>query len=107
VADEGNRPTNDADREPRIRHQQEEIARLREELARTVVEAGDGRWAAFEIKLGGRLIEEGAANLRKFRNRIDTGKCRDPAALAVIVATGYAYQREDGVGVIPIGSLGP
>ncbi len=72
-----------------------------------VVEAGDGRWAAFEVKLGSRLIDEGAANLRKFRDRIDTRKCGTPAALAVIVATGYAYQREDGVGVIPIGALGP
>ena len=31
----------------------------------------------------------------------------DPAALGVIVSTGYGYTREDGVGVIPSGALGP
>jgi hypothetical protein len=32
---------------------------------------------------------------------------RPPAALAVIVATGYGYRRDDGVDVVPIGTLGP
>ena len=30
-----------------------------------------------------------------------------PTALAVITAAGYGYQRLDGVGVIPVGALGP
>jgi len=65
-------------------------------------------WGAFEIKLGGeRRIEEGAASLTRFRKRIDTAKSGDPAVLAVIVATGYGYVREDGIQVIPIGCLGP
>ena len=72
-----------------------------------IVEAADGRWAAFEIKLGGALIEEGAANLLRFAERVDTAKCGEPAALAVITATGYGFQRDDGVAVIPIGALGP
>jgi predicted AAA+ superfamily ATPase len=72
-----------------------------------IVEAADGRWAAFEIKLGGRLVEEAAMNLRKFADRVDVRKLGEPAALAVIVATGFAFQRDDRVSVLPIGTLGP
>jgi len=74
-----------------------------------IVEAGDGRWIALEIKLasGGEPVEEGASSLLKFAGRVDTRKSGEPAALGVIVATGYAYVREDGVAVIPVGTLGP
>lgn len=72
-----------------------------------IVEARDGRWAAFEIKLGFNRIDEAAANLHKFANRIDTNVCGPPAVLGVIVGSGYGYRREDGVQVIPIGALGP
>jgi uncharacterized protein len=72
-----------------------------------IVEAADGRWAAFEVKLGAGRVDESAANLSKFVRRVDTGKCGSPAALSVIVGAGYGYVREDGVAVIPIGALGP
>jgi predicted AAA+ superfamily ATPase len=72
-----------------------------------VIETGDGRWAAFEIKLGSNRIEEGASNLLKFAKQIDTKRCGKPAALGVIVGNGYGYRREDGIYVIPIGALGP
>ncbi len=72
-----------------------------------IVEAGDGRWAAYEIKLGTGHIDAGAANLLKFAGRVDTGKCGSPALLGVIVGTGYGYMRKDGVAVIPVGALGP
>jgi predicted AAA+ superfamily ATPase len=72
-----------------------------------IVQVGDGRWAAFEIKLGAGQADEGAANLARFSDRIDTTKSGAPAALAVIVGTGYGYRRDDGIDVIPIGSLGP
>jgi predicted AAA+ superfamily ATPase len=72
-----------------------------------VIETGDGRWAAFEIKLGSNRVDEGASNLLKFAKQIDTKRCGEPAALGVIVGNGYGYQREDGVQVIPIGALGP
>ena len=69
---------------------------------------GSGSWGAFEVKLGGgKRIEEAAAALIKFKERIDTSKSGDPAVLAVIVGTGYGYVREDGVQVIPVGALGP
>jgi predicted AAA+ superfamily ATPase len=72
-----------------------------------IVEASDGRWMAFEVKLGQGQIDAAAASLERFAARIDTTKCGSPALLGVIVATGYGYRRKDGVAVIPIGALGP
>lgn len=72
-----------------------------------IVEAGDRRWAAFEIKLGAGHVDAGAASLLKFADRVDTGKCGSPSLLGVIVGTGYGYMRKDGVAVIPVGALGP
>lgn len=72
-----------------------------------IVEAGDGRWMAFEVKLGQRQIDDAATSLTRFAKRIDTARCGSPALLGVIVATGYGYRRKDGVAVIPIGALGP
>jgi uncharacterized protein len=68
-----------------------------------------GRWAAFEVKLGGEArIEEAAAALLKFRDRVDTSRTGEPAALAVVVGSGaYARRRVDGVWVLPIGVCGP
>lgn len=72
-----------------------------------VVHLRDGRYGLIEIKLGGdKLISEGAANLAKLAQKIDTSKMKRPSFLMVLTATGdYAYRREDGVLVVPIGSL--
>jgi hypothetical protein len=72
-----------------------------------ILEASDGRWAAFEVKLGGRLVDDGAESLLDFVAKVDTGRCGEPAALCVVTASGYGYQRPDGVWVLPIGALGP
>ena len=72
-----------------------------------IVQANDGRWAAFEIKLGVGYVDAGAESLLKFVRRVDTDKSGEPGVLAVITSTGYGYVREDGIGVIPIGALGP
>lgn len=72
-----------------------------------IIETADGRWAAFEVKLGHGQVEDGAATLARFAKRIDTDRCGEPASLAVIVGSGYGYRREDGIDVIPIGALGP
>jgi hypothetical protein len=45
-------------------------------------------------------------SLLRFAARI-TASCGSPALMAVIVATGYGYRRDDGVAVVPIGALGP
>jgi uncharacterized protein len=75
--------------------------------ADAIVQLADGRWAAFEIKLGAGLVDEGAASLLRFRSAIDTRRSGDPTALAVITGTGFGYERPDGIAVIPIGALAP
>jgi uncharacterized protein len=70
-----------------------------------IVEVADGRWAAFEVKLGSGQVDEAAASLHRFAAQIDSSGA--PAVLSVIVATGYSYVRDDGIAVIPIGALGP
>lgn len=72
-----------------------------------VVQLADGRWGAFEIKLGTRQIDMAAASLTKFAAKVDTQTRGNPIVLGVIVGTGYGYVRDDGIAVIPIGALGP
>ncbi|EFI36260.1 conserved hypothetical protein [Desulfonatronospira thiodismutans ASO3-1] len=72
-----------------------------------VIHCADGRWGAFEIKLGPGMAEQGATSLLKFAERVDTEKCGSPSLLAVITGTGYGYFRDDGVAVIPITALKP
>lgn len=72
-----------------------------------VVDAGPGRWAAFEIKLGLSRIDDAVRSLLKFADRVDTSRCGEPAALGVIVERGFGYVRPDGVSVIPLRALGP
>ena len=72
-----------------------------------VVHLRNGSFGLVEIKLGGdRLIEEGAQALKKFSAKIDTDKMKEPSFLMVLTGTGkFAYRREDGVYVVPVGSL--
>ena len=72
-----------------------------------VIHLRNGSYGLIEIKLGGdKLIEEGANNLIKLKNKIDTEKMKNPSFLMVLTAAGkYAYQREDGVYIVPIGCL--
>lgn len=73
----------------------------------TVIHLRNGSYGLIEIKLGGNdLIDEGAANLLKLKNKIDVSKMKVPAFLMVLIGVGkYAYKREDGVLVVPIGCL--
>jgi predicted AAA+ superfamily ATPase len=75
--------------------------------ADAIVQLADGRWAAFEIKLGAGLVDEGVDALLRFRAAIDTRKSGEPAVLAVIAGTGFGYTRPDGIAVIPVGALAP
>lgn len=69
-----------------------------------VVEWPDGQWAALEVKLSERWVDEAAANLIKFKDRI---KHSDGARLGVIIPNGYSYIRPDGVAVIALNTLEP
>jgi predicted AAA+ superfamily ATPase len=72
-----------------------------------IVQTRGGSWGAFEVKLGGEAhIASASKSLLTFAQRVDTAKIGPPATLAVVVATGYAYQRPEGVAVVPIGALG-
>jgi len=75
--------------------------------ADAVVQLADGRWGAFEVKLGPGLVDEGAEALLRFRDAIDTRKSGEPAVLGVIVGSGFGYVRPDGIAVIPVGALAP
>ena len=75
--------------------------------ADAIIEMPDGRWAAFEVKLGLGEVDAAAEHLTKLRDRVDTGTTGEPLVLAVITGTGYGYVRDDGVAVIPIGALCP
>lgn len=72
-----------------------------------VIHLKNGKYGLTEIKLGGDdLIEEGAKTLKKLKDCIDTTKMNKPSFLMVLTGIGkYAYKREDGVLVVPIGVL--
>lgn len=72
-----------------------------------IVEARDGTWGAFEVKLGAGQIDQAATTLLKFAAKVDTDKIGPPATLGVITVNGYGLTRPDGVVTIPIGTLGP
>ena len=72
-----------------------------------VIHLRDGRYALLEVKLGGeRLIEEGVETLKDVLRRIDTDKMGEPAFMAVVTGTErYAYRRDDGILILPLGAL--
>ena len=72
-----------------------------------VIHLQNGNYGLVEIKLGGsKLEDEGAENLKKLSDKIDTDKMKEPSFLMVLTGVGsYAYKRKDGVLVVPIGCL--
>ena len=75
--------------------------------ADAIVQAHDGRWAAFEIKLGEGRADRAASQLLRLANKVDPVRMGKPAVLGVITSAGYGYTREDGVAMIPVRALGP
>ena len=71
-----------------------------------IIEYPDGRWGAFEIKMGIGSVEEAAANLLALAAKIDTSKTQPPSILCVITGNGFAHRRKDGVCVAPLATLG-
>jgi len=71
-----------------------------------VLELEDGDWCAFEIKLGANKIEEAAKNLISIANHIEKTGGKPPKIKCVICGlSNAAYQRADGVYVVPITAL--
>jgi predicted AAA+ superfamily ATPase len=70
-----------------------------------IVRLRDGRWAAIEVKLGNKQIEESAKNLLVLKKKINEEKMGKEAFLMIITGGQYAYLRNDGIWVVPIGCL--
>lgn len=74
----------------------------------SVIELEDGSWCAFEVKLGVNQIDTAAQNLIKIRDSIRKENGKEPSVLCVICGlSNAAYQRSDGVYVVPITALKP
>jgi len=70
-----------------------------------IVSINDGRWAAIEVKLGEHQADEAAANLIRLKNKVDTSRIGEPSFLMVLTGGKFAYQRKDGVLVVPLACL--
>lgn len=71
-----------------------------------IIELEDGRWCAFEIKLGANQIDKAAADLVELKNAITENGGIAPSVLCVICGmSNAAYVRPDGVFVVPITAL--
>ena len=77
--------------------------------ADAIVDGGDGRWLAVEVKLGGsKQIEQAARSLLSVKGKVDETKMGAASKLLVVTAAdGYSYERPDGVAVAPMSALGP
>ena len=74
--------------------------------ADAVIQFFDGSWALIEVKLGGQEdIDMAAENLKNIANDIDVKTTGEPSFLMVITKNQFAYQREDGVYVVPLACL--
>ena len=72
----------------------------------SVIELENGQWCAFEIKLGANQIEKAANDLLNLKKQIEDENGKAPSVLCVICGlTNAAYQRPDGVYVVPITAL--
>ena len=72
-----------------------------------IVALNDGRWGAVEVKLGSRQIEEASEHLKELASKVDSEKMGSPSFLMVLTGGELAYQREDGVYIVPLGCLKP
>jgi len=70
-----------------------------------IIRLHNGKWAAVEVKLGSRQIDEAASNLITLKNKVDTSKLGEPSFLMVVTGGEFAYRRKDGVLVVPLGCL--
>lgn len=72
-----------------------------------VIHLKNGKYGLIESKLGGdTLIEEGAKNLKALQAKINAESMSEPSFLMVVTGVGdFAYQRSDGIYVVPIGAL--
>lgn len=71
-----------------------------------IVMLDDGRWGAFEVKLGSFEFDKAAANLLRLKNKL-ASEAVEPSCLCVLTASGgIAQTRPDGITIIPLDCLG-
>ncbi len=88
------------------------VTHMRDAMGReidAVITFGYRSWIACEIKMAstGPRVDEAATALLRFASRVNESSEGAPAALVVIVGSGPAYVRPDGVQVVPIWTLEP
>ena len=71
----------------------------------TIIQLGDERWGAVEIKLGAGEVDKACDNLLKLKNVVDTDKMNEPSFLMVLTGTEYAFQMKNGIWIVPLGCL--
>jgi predicted AAA+ superfamily ATPase len=71
-----------------------------------IIELPNGKFAAFEVKLGQGAEEEAVASLLRFREKLSDNKQNDLVSLNIVIGSGVSYTRDDGINIIPIGTLG-
>ena len=70
-----------------------------------IISLNSGKWAAVEVKLGSKEIEQGAEHLKKLAANINTDKFPAPSFLMILTGGEFAYRRNDGIFVVPLGCL--
>ena len=77
-----------------------------------VLHLRDGKYALIEFKLGSNEVEEASTHLleikqlvKEYNEKGNAPKLREPDLLIIITGAEYAYRRQDGVYVIPIGCI--
>jgi len=70
-----------------------------------IVQLGDGRWGAAEVKLGAGEVDKACDNLLKLKRVVDTDKMNEPSFLMVLTGTEYAFQMKNGIWIVPLGCL--
>lgn len=72
-----------------------------------IVELNDGRWAAFEVKMGGsKNIELAANTLKALKFKVSEKRSSQLASLNILTAGSTSYTRPDGINVVALGHLG-
>lgn len=75
--------------------------------ADAIIQLPDGRWGMFEVKVGFNQVEKAAKELLCLKAKFEAETNSSPEFLCIICGmTNMAFQRSDGVYVVPITSLG-
>lgn len=72
-----------------------------------IVELGDGRWGAIEVKLEQSRVDGAITTLSRIKQEVRSQHSGEACFLAVVTTGQYAYRRADGIYIVPLGCLCP